>query len=126
MKDFQPPTGWFRKFQHAFRGLAQGIQGQNSWRVHIPVAVAVIIAAAWLQVSNVEWSILILCIALVSSMELINSSIEWMAREITQDYRVAIEKALNIASAAVLITAIGSAAVGVLILGPHLWIAMGW
>ena len=44
MKEFQSPAGWLRKFQNAFRGLAQGIQGQNSWLVHIPVAGAVIAA----------------------------------------------------------------------------------
>ena len=121
MNDFQSDRSWVRKFRDAFTGLGQGIAGQNSFMVHFVAAICVSLIAIWVQVSIEEYGILLICIALVLALELVNSSLESMARAVTKQYDEHVRKALNIASAAVLLAAIFSALIGVLILGPKLF-----
>ena len=120
MAIFQRNSSWRQKFRDAFKGLAQGMVAQNSFWVHLPAAVVVPAIGWYLQVSTSELAILIICIALVLSAELFNSSVEQMARAITDEFSPEIERSLNIASGAVLMTAIGSVVVAVVILGPRL------
>ena len=65
MDHFQSERSWAGKFRDAFIGLGQGIRGQKSFYVHLPVAICVGLVGIWVQVSIVEYSILLLCIALV-------------------------------------------------------------
>ena len=97
------------------------MQGQSSFAVHFLLALIVIALAAWLRVERWEWVALLLCITAVLCAELFNSAIEYLAKSITREHDENIGHALDIASGAVLIAAIGSAVVGVLILGPPLW-----
>jgi len=120
MDRFQSERTWAGKFRDALVGLGQGIYGQKSFYVHLPVAVAVVLFGLWLQVSIVELSILLLCIAMVLVLELVNSSLEAMSRAITEQYSEALGRALNIASAAVLLASLFSVVVGLIILGPKL------
>lgn len=113
------PRGWIAKFARALRGIAIGIRGQSSFAVHLPAAAAVIAAAWYLQVSRVEWCLLLLCIAVVLAAELFNSALEHLARAITGDEDPHLRDALDVASGAVLVASIVAAVVGIAILGHH-------
>jgi diacylglycerol kinase len=115
------PRSWFRKFYDAGRGCLWGMHGQSSFAVHFVIAVLVIALAAWLRVERCEWIALLLCITAVLCAELFNSAIEYLAKSITREHDDNIGRALDIASGAVLIAAVGSAVVGAMILGPPLW-----
>ena len=119
-------SSWSQKFKHAFRGLRIGSRGQDSFLVHIPVACFVLAAAAQLHVNTISWCILVLCIVTVISAELFNTAIEHLAKAITEDFNPHIRDALDIASAAVLVVALGAAVVGALILGTQVGVEMGW
>ncbi|MFO1065828.1 MAG: diacylglycerol kinase [Pirellulales bacterium] len=112
---------WLRKFGYAFRGVAFGIRGQSSFAVHLPVAIAVIALAAFLNCAMWEWCILLLCIGLVIAAELMNSSIEELARGLCREHNEHVGRALDTAAGAVLIAAVFSAVVGCLILGARTW-----
>jgi len=103
------------KFACALRGLVVGVLGQSSFYMHVPTAIAVVAMAAWLRVSSAEWLVLILCITIVFSAELFNSAIEHLARAITREENPEIRDALDIASGAVLVAAIGAAMVGIMV-----------
>lgn len=120
------PTTWLGKFLCAFRGLRVGSVGQSSFFVHLPMACFVLAAAAQLKVTTVEWCLLVLCITIVLSAELMNAAMEKMARSITREYHPEIRDALDIAAAAVLVAAVGSVVVGTLILGFRLGVYLGW
>ena len=47
------PRTWYEKFRDAFRGVRSGMRGQSSFRVHIFVAIVVIVAAALLRCTTV-------------------------------------------------------------------------
>lgn len=115
------PRSWWQKFAAAARGLGQGIQGQSSFLVHIPAAIAVLGLATYLALPLVHWCLLLLCVSTVLAAELFNSSLERLARSITDQFNTDIEAALNIASAAVLTLAITAALVGGVIFLHAFW-----
>ena len=110
---------WFDKFANAFRGIVKGTHGQSSFLVHLPIAVVVIAVSLVLELDEIRFSILLMCIAAVIAAELFNSSIERLARAVSRQYDQDIGDALNIASGAVLVVAILSLVIGVIVLlGP--------
>jgi len=117
---------WFDKFADAFRGIGVGMRGQNSFGVHLAMAAAVVVMAGILRVSLVEWCLLILSIVSVLAAELFNSAIERLAREVDREHNPNVGAALDIASGAVLMAAIGAAAVGSLIFGYRLGVMLEW
>ncbi len=110
---------WLKKFDNASRGIVAGIKGQSSFAVHLPVALLVIIAAAWFQVTTIEWLVLLLTIALVLTAELINSAVESLARAITQEHHPQIGRALDIAAGAVLVASLFAIVIGLVIFWPY-------
>jgi diacylglycerol kinase len=119
------PESWVRKFRHAGRGAAHAFRTQRSFWVHLPVAVAVIIGGMLHGVSQIEWAILILCIAIVLSAELFNTALEYLSQAITDDEDEHIRNALDVASGAVLVASIGALVVGCLVLVTKLAVALG-
>lgn len=97
-----------------------GVRGESSCLVHGIATVLVVAAAAWLRMGLVEWSLLLLCIAIVWSAELMNGAIERLARAVDECENAKIRDALDIASGAVSVAALGAAIVGVLIFGNRL------
>jgi len=111
---------WKAKFGDAFRGLYHGTRGQSSFVVHFVIATAVIVAGFVFHVTMVEWCILTACIAGVVAAELFNTALESLAKAITPEHNELVGRALDMASAAVLVAAIGSVVIGLLIFLPHL------
>jgi diacylglycerol kinase len=106
------PRPWRSKFGDALRGILVGIRGQSSFRVHALAAVAVIALAALLRMRLVEWGLLVLCITIVCTAELFNSALEYLARAIDANVNPHLRDALDIASGAVLVAALGASLVG--------------
>jgi diacylglycerol kinase len=115
--DGPSPTGrtWRAKFRDAFRGVRCGMRGQLSFRVHIFMAIAVVVAAAVLRAQLWQWCALLLCVAGVLTAEMFNSAMEHFARAVEKRPNPEIGEALDTASAAVLIASIGAAIVGAII-----------
>ena len=112
---------WILKFQLAGRGILLGMQGQNSFAVHLPVALAVVILAAVLHCELWQWCVLGLCIGLVLSAELANSAIEELAKGLCTEQNPRVGRALDIASGAVLMASICAACVGAAIFVSRIW-----
>lgn len=111
---------WVKKFQNAFKGIFYGAVGETSFYFHGAAAVAVVLAAWLLNCSTEQWCILLLCIALVMSLELINSSIEHLAKGLCEEQNPHVGKALDIASGGVLIASIFAAIIAAIIFIPQL------
>jgi diacylglycerol kinase len=117
---------WVEKFRCAFRGTWWGIRGQRSFVVHFAFAAAVLACAAGFRVSKQEWCLLLLCMALVWGAEMFNSALENLAKAISEREHVQLGVALDISSGAVLVAALGAAAVGTVIFLDHLAKTLGW
>jgi diacylglycerol kinase len=117
---------WPHKFGSAFRGLWLAVRTERSFLVHLPMAAAVAIAAIVVRVDVVEACLLGLCVTLVLAAEIFNTAIEFLAREITRDERPGIAAALDMASGAVLLAALGAAGVGSAIFLSCIGVMLGW
>ncbi len=107
--------GWIGKFRHAARGIAWGTSGQKSFVVHGVAAVAVITGGVVAGLGVERWCLLIICIGTVMAAEMFNSALESICRAITNQFDPHVQRALDIASGAVLIAAITAAIAGALI-----------
>ncbi len=117
---------WPRKFRDASRGIPLGVCGQNSFYAHFVVVAGVVIAAVAFRVSSIEWCVLLLCITVVLAAEMFNTALEHISRAVTAEYNERIRDALDIGSAAVLVAAGGSVAVGTIVFLPRLLHVLGW
>ena len=122
-KSDRPETAvraWPRKFADAFRGLGRAVIGQSSFAVHIAAAALVVVAAALLQVSAVDWALLSAAISGVMAAEVFNTAIESLARAPGARRHPRVRDALDMASAGVLVAAVGAAGIGLAVFGPRL------
>jgi len=113
-----------RSFKYAFRGFLWLIREEhNSW-IHFAAVVILIPVCFLLHISLIEWTLITICIGLVLAMELVNSAIERLADKISPRRDTDIGKIKDIAAAAVLISAIAAAIVGLIILVPKLFMLL--
>lgn len=108
---------WRAKIHDSLCGFRQSIREQSSYRVHFFFAVLVLALGFFLKINLIQWSMILFAITAVITTEMINTAIEKIAREITDEESPFIEQGLNIASGAVLMVSLGSAFVGSLIFG---------
>jgi diacylglycerol kinase len=120
------PRRWSEKFRDAFRGVWLAARNERSFAVHLPMAAAVLIAGTALRVSLVEACLLGLCVTTVLAAETFNTALERLAKEIDCQLNPAIAAALDMASGAVLLSALGSAAVGSAVFLYRLGLMLGW
>lgn len=114
------------KVRWALRGAAWAIRSQSNFTIHLAAAVCVVVAAAILRATLVEWCVLVLCIAVVLAAETFNTSIEHLARAITREHNEEIRDALDTAGGAVLLAATGAAIVGGIIFVNRLGQTLDW
>ncbi|MCB1209217.1 MAG: diacylglycerol kinase family protein [Verrucomicrobiales bacterium] len=107
-------------FSHALRGGATLLRTQPHAQFHAVAALIVLGLAGYLRVSHVEWALLIVAISLVWIAEAINTAIEFLADEVSIEWRERIKHAKDIAAFAVLVAAISAAVVGGVVFIPHL------
>ncbi|MBL8049577.1 MAG: diacylglycerol kinase family protein, partial [Anaerolineales bacterium] len=63
-------------FRHAFRGLFYVMKTQRNAWIHTAITLAVLVVGIWLEISLIEWAIVVLTIAMVFMAEFINTAIE--------------------------------------------------
>ena len=119
------PRTFIDKFGDAFRGIARAVPGQSSFAVHIPAALGTLALAAVLRVSLIEWCVLAGAIGAVLAAEVINTSIEMLAKAVTQEFDPYVRDALDIASAGVMVTVITAVVIGTLLIGNRVGILFG-
>jgi diacylglycerol kinase (ATP) len=117
---------WLAKFRDAFRGLALAAGSERSFAVHLPMAAAVLATGVLLRVSLVEACLLALCVTSVLAAELFNTAVERLAKGTGRQPSADIAAALQIASGAVLVAALGAAVAGGTIFLYRLGVAGHW
>jgi diacylglycerol kinase len=117
---------WRDKFRDALRGVKLGVRGHSSFCVHFFFATLAVAAALALQCTLVEWCLIVLCIGLVVTAELVNSAIETLFHGLDPDARKRMGRPLDIAAGAVLVASLTAAIVGALVLGRRLLVLLHW
>ena len=88
-------------------------------KIILTCAILTIASALFLNVNSKEWCILLICIGLVISLEMINSAIENLVDLVSPDYNEKAGKIKDMAAGAVLVFSFVSLLIGILILGNH-------
>ncbi len=109
-----------KSFGYAFKGLGYAYKTQLNFRIHLAATLAAILLAGYLHVSITEWIWIALCVTLVLSAELLNTSIEILTDMVSPGFNPKAGHVKDVAAAGVTITAIFAAVVGCIIFLPKL------
>lgn len=108
-----------KSFQFAIQGFLFALSSQANLRIHLIVSLLVIAAGFGFSVSAIEWCVLLLCMGLVISLELINTAIEKLVDMVSPEWKEQAGQIKDIAAGAVLWSSIISILVGLIIFGSH-------
>lgn len=109
-----------KSFLYAFSGIVATVKGERNMRIHVVAALAAIVLGAWLGLDGREWAEVVICIALVMSLECLNTAVEAVVDLASPDIHPLAKKAKDCAAGAVLMAAMGAAVVGCIVFGPKL------
>ena len=112
--------GLTRSFGDALRGLWHVVRSERNARIHLAGAAAALIAAAVLRLGREEIAAVVFAIVVVFWAELANSMLERLLDLVHPEHSEQVRLIKDVGAAAVLVAAIGAAAIGVLVFGPHL------
>jgi diacylglycerol kinase len=108
-------------FSDALSGIWHCMLTQRNMKIHLAAAVLVILASLLLNLSRLEFAVIVFAIALVITAEMFNTAIEEAIDLYVKTYSIGARLAKHIAAGAVLTAAISAVVIGLLIFVPHLW-----
>ncbi len=102
-------------FNYAIEGIIYSVRTQRNMRLHLSVALLVILACFFYNISKVELLILLITVTMVIAAEMVNTAIEFTIDATTNFYHPLAKIAKNVAAGAVLLTAFNALVVGYII-----------
>ena len=108
-----------KSFRHAFDGLRILIRREHNARIHLIVTICVVVAGFALGLSGADWRWIILVIVWVWFAEAMNAAFEHLCDVVSPEANDTVRVAKDVAAAAVLVSAIGAALIGAIILTPY-------
>lgn len=107
-------------FKYAFSGLRILFTKEHNARIHLAITIITITMGVLLNISSVEWLIILMLIALVFSLEIINTAIEHLCNFVSSEWHKTIKNVKDLSAAAVLVSTIVSVICGIIIFLPKL------
>lgn len=114
---------FFKSFGYAFKGIKWALEERN-FRLHLVSTVLVVVLGLYFQISKYEWLVIVLCIALILSMELVNTAIEEIVNFISPEHHSKAGKIKDLAAGAVLVASICVFIIALIIFIPYLSILL--
>ena len=111
-------TGRLRSLRCAGSGIGVMLRSQHNAWIHAAATVAVCVIGFVVGLSTSEWCLIVLAIVAVWTSEALNTALEFLADIASPAFHPMAGKAKDVAAGAVLISALGSLAIGIMILGP--------
>ena len=115
------PKNWLESLNCAIEGILYVAKTQPHMRYHFITAIAVLLLSLFLNLSWMEFSVLCLCITLVLFAEVINTAVEVTIDLISEEFHPLARIAKDVSAGAVLLTVIGSLAIGYVVLSRHIF-----
>ena len=116
----QGKTSFLESMGHALDGIEYTASHERNFRIETIMAILVSIMGFLLKISLIEWAILVLTIAMVLSLEIINTAIERSVDLVTKDYKELAKIAKDASAGAVLVMSMFSIIIGILIFLPKI------
>lgn len=109
-----------KSFGYAIEGLRYSFKNNQNIKIHIVVAVLVLIAGFLLKLDRSEFFDVCVLIVLVISSEMINTSIEEVINLLVNEHRIEAKVAKDVSAGMVLLVSVFAAVVGLFIFLPHI------
>jgi diacylglycerol kinase len=116
----RPQHSLVRAFACAIAGICELLSEGRNARIQFVIAIVVIVLGTVLRLAATEWMIVILLIALVLSLEAVNTAIEHAVDLASPDLHPIAKRAKDMAAGAVLITSVAAVVIGAIIFVPYL------
>ena len=113
-----------KSFQFAFEGWFYVVRTQKNAWIHAVASLVVFSLGIWLGLSRTDWALLILTMAIVWMAEIMNTALEAIIDMSQPEPHPLAKVAKDVSAAAVLLGACSALLVGLLILGPPLWLRL--
>ena len=107
-----------KSFGYAGRGIKAVLTSEINMKIHLVMALLVIICGIFFKISINEWLICLLCFGMVMSAEIMNTAIETVVDLVSPGKNKLAGKAKDAAAGAVLVAAIFAAIAGLIIFIP--------
>ena len=104
-----------KSFGYAWNGLKVAVKEEPNLKIHLAIAVVVIAMGFYFHISTIEWTVLLILIGVVISLELLNSAIERLTDLVTKERLPLAGKVKDISAAAVLVASVIALLVGITI-----------
>lgn len=112
-------SGRLQSGTHAVNGILEMLRSQHNAWLHA-IATLVVVVAGWiLGVTATQWCFLILAIMAVWVAEGLNTAFEFLCDVASPDFHPLIKKCKDVAAGAVLLSALGALAVGLIVFVPY-------
>lgn len=110
--------GFNNTFKNARKGFNLAVRSEVNIRVHVIVAVIVLLSGYYLQFNKIEFCIILFAIALVICTEMLNTAIEFALDSIYHNkYSKMVGMAKDISAGAVMFATVISIIIGLIIYG---------
>ena len=117
-------TSRILSFRHAFRGWGHVLKTQQNAWIHSLVTAVVVALGLWVNLQPRDWAVLVLTIAMVFTAEFINTAIEAVVDLASPVHHPLARTGKDVGAAAVLVASLAAVLIGLLILGPPLWMRL--
>ena len=107
-------------FRCAFRGVGTLLASQHNARIHLLATVCACGLGFLIGISRLEWCAIVVAIAMVWTAEALNTAFEFLCDVASPEFHPLIQKAKDVAAAAVLLSAAGAVVIGLIVFVPHL------
>jgi undecaprenol kinase/diacylglycerol kinase (ATP) len=109
-----------KAFGYAGNGIIRFFRYDRNGRIHLLATVLICLAGWYWKISGMEWCAVLLCTALVTSLEMVNHALEKLCDMVHPEWHPVIKTVKDVSAGAVLVAAVVSMAVGLIIFIPKL------
>jgi diacylglycerol kinase len=107
-----------QSFRWAIEGFVATVRSERNMKIHLVIALLVLIAGFIVKLNISAWTTIIICIAVVFASEMANTAIENLVDLVSPEIHPKAKLAKDISAGMVLVLAIGSVVVGLMIFIP--------
>lgn len=107
-------------FGYAFSGICRLFKSESNAAIHLLATLCALTAGILLQISNTEWCVILIVIALVWASEAFNTALEKMTDHLFTEYHETARFVKDVAAGAVLVCAMAAFICGLIIFLPKI------
>ncbi|GAB3499569.1 hypothetical protein GCM10027341_23150 [Spirosoma knui] len=114
----------FRSFRYAGQGIFDLFRYENNAKAHLLVAIIVIAAGLLVQLSRVEWAIILTQVGIVWAAEAFNTAIEKLCDFVSPGIHPQIRAIKDLSAGAVLMVVVIAVIIGIVVIGGRLLVLL--